>query len=304
MKNDEDKINKYLFDKSTKYLLEVLNKANIDEKEKNYRKEKLLSIYEEMLEENYINNEYYSLAHEIKSFELFSKFTSVILAKDYKHEAGCDIRIYNNYQIECVTSSPGDENKNGYNAFYGSGIFDYNKKETIILTRILQSLNEKKVFYYNHLNKTIKENDPYIIFVSIGSLSYGSLWGELGVYFNKALLGLDHEVIHFDREQQKFTERSYEYRDYLINHNNAPVNCKFFCEENSFVSAVIFSNAALDSEYSKENTFVFINPFAKNKVQVNKLPGLVYWKADKYNKYYIPRYKGKNINEKIKHKYF
>lgn len=292
-------INKNLFDECTSNLIDIIDSSNLNEKEKRYRKKILNETYSNMIKNEVIDNKYYALSHEIKSLKLLSSLKNCTITNDHNGKPGCDFKINDNYNIECVSCTPGDEEKNGYDKFYGSGVFDYNKKENIILTRILQALDKKKEFYYEHLGKSIKEDDPYIVFLSLGSLSYGSFFGKYGLFFNKILVGLHHQVFLYDRAQQRFTGTAYQYRDQIINHNNSPISCRYYNEENSFVSAIIFTTAVLDKDYNIDNTYIFLNPFAKNKVKVSQLPNLVYWKEDKYGNY-IPRYKGKNLNSKIK----
>lgn len=108
----KDNINIPLFDYSTKMLIEILDKSNINEKEKEYRKKELLDIYNKMLNDNVIYNKYYDIAHEIKSLEFLSKYPNMLISDDHLHKSGCDFKICNNYNIECVSSSSGDEENN------------------------------------------------------------------------------------------------------------------------------------------------------------------------------------------------
>lgn len=298
-----DNINIDLFDICTDSLIKIIESSIISQREKKYRKKILINTYNKMINYNYIDNKYYSLAHEIKSLELLMTLPNTKLVNDHNSTPGCDFRINDYYNIECVACTSGDEQKNGYNEFYGTGVFDYNKKENIILTRILQALNEKKEFYYKHLNGSINLDEPYIVFLSLGNLSYGSFFGKYGFSLNKILFGVHHQGYIYDNVKQKFTGTTYQYRDEILNHNDSPISCRFYNEDNSFISAIIFTTATLDEQYSLENTYIFINPFAKNKVIINKLPKLVYWKENK-NGEYIPRYNGKNMNNKLKSNIF
>ena len=103
----KDNINIPLFDYSTKMLIEILDKSNINEKEKEYRKKELQDIYDKMLNDNVIYNKYYDIAHEIKSLEFLSKYPNMLISDDHLHKSGCDFKICNNYNIECVSSSSG-----------------------------------------------------------------------------------------------------------------------------------------------------------------------------------------------------
>ncbi len=290
-------------------LLDILDKSKMNEKEKNYRKNELIKIYEEMKKTNTINNKYYNLSHEIRSLEFLQKYENLRIAQDHSHKAGCDFKIYDNYEIECVCSSSGQEETNGLNQFHGSDFFDYNKKENIILTRLTSSIKDKLIFYHNHLNNgSISSNkNPYIIFLGLGNLKFAMFPGKFGFVLNKILFGVGHENMHINKKTNKVEEYGYSHNNVIYNHNNKEINCNIFCDTNyDCVSGIIFSTAKLDEHYTKDNTFLFINPFAKNPIYANKFSDLVYWKAQhkENNHFYIPRYKGKNLNDKLSKKYW
>ena len=62
-------INNELFSDHTTMLLDILEKNNIDLKEKEYRKKELLDIYNHMKDTQIIDNKYYNISHEIRSLE-------------------------------------------------------------------------------------------------------------------------------------------------------------------------------------------------------------------------------------------
>lgn len=301
-------INVPLFDKCTKMLIDIIDSYITNVKEKEYRKEKLLKTYNKMMELDYIDTKYYDLAHEIKSLEFLSKYPNLKISNDHKSKSGCDFKIYNNYNIECVSSSSGNERKNGLYKFHGSGIFDYNKKENIILTRLTSSIDEKTDFYYKHIkNKSIDTKEPYIIFLSLGNLSYGALSGEFGFIMNKVLFGVGHTVLYYDKKNNNFFKSEYEYKKEIFNHNNSPINCNYFSKkEASCISGILFTDALLEEHYTKENTFLFINPFSINKIKAKDFKNIVYWKQFKSDNkyYYVPRFNGKNLNDKLRQHYF
>ena len=300
----KDNINIPLFDYSTKMLIEILDKSNINEKEKEYRKKELLDIYNRMLNDNVIYNKYYDIAHEIKSLEFLSKYPNMLISDDHLHKSGCDFKICNNYNIECVSSLSGNEENNGYYKFRGEGVFNYKIKENIILTRLTQSISSKKNFYDEHIkNKSMNEKDPYIIFLSMGNLVYGAFPGKYGFVLNKILFGVGNVVYTYDRKTNTIRNPEYQYKNEIINHNGSPINCRIFSsDENTCISAILFSHAYIDEHYTKNNTFLFINPFAKNKITVKTFNNIVYWRHC-YNKngklVYFPKYKGKNLNENL-----
>ena len=55
-------------------LLKQINNSDWNEKEKKSKKEKLNRLFKKMLEKEMLNNEYISLAHEIKSYDFLKKY--------------------------------------------------------------------------------------------------------------------------------------------------------------------------------------------------------------------------------------
>lgn len=223
-----------------------------------------------MLKTNTINNEYYNISHEIRSLEFLSKYPNMVIAQDHLSESGCDFKIYDDYYIECVCSSSGNEKKNGLDKFHGFGMFDYGKKEKIILTRLTQSIKEKKEFYDRHiLDGKIKKRNPYMIFLGLGNLTYGTFAGKYGFMLNKILFGVGCDVLTFDRKTNKIMGTEYSHNISINNHNGSSIDCNIFINHDySCVSGILFTFATLDEHYNKDNTFLFINPFSKGCVQL------------------------------------
>ena len=90
-------INKPLFEEHTKMLLDILNSSNINFKEKEYRKNELLKIYNKMKKSNVIDNKYYNKSHEIRSLEFLEHYDNLQIAQDHLSKTGCDFKIYDNY---------------------------------------------------------------------------------------------------------------------------------------------------------------------------------------------------------------
>ena len=289
-------------------LLKILDHSDISSQEKNYRKKELLEIYNNMVKTNIIDNTYYNISHEIRSLEFLSKYPNMIIAQDHLSKPGCDFQIYDNYLVECVCSSSGDEKKNGLDQFHGSGVFDYGKKEQIILTRLTQSLKEKKDFYDSHISDNVINPDkPYIVFLSLGNLTYGTFAGKYGFILNKILFGVGHDVLYIDRKTNKYVKTEYSHNIAINNHNGSKIDCNIFInQEYSCISAILFTTANLDEHYTHNNTFLFINPYAKNKIFAKRFNNMIYWKSHTEVdgiKYY-PRYNGKNLNNNLAKKYF
>lgn len=300
-----------LFSEHTDMLIDILDNSNIDLTEKKFRKDTLLNVYNKMKQTNIIDNRYYQLSHEIRSLEFLNNIGSVKIAKDSSGKAaGCDFVLNTDYQVECVCSSTGDEKSNGFHEYslkntINKGIIDYGKKEKIILTRFSSSIEDKLSFYNTHvINKTISENNPYVIFLGIGNLSYETFPGTFGFVLNEVLFGVGHERLYIDKDTNKHIKTDYEHNMNIFKHNGAEIDCNIFANPRYIkVSGIVFSIANLDERYNKNNTFLFINPFAKNKIKAKKFGNVIYWRKDKKDSY-IPRYKGKNLNYKLAKKYF
>ena len=100
-------INTLLFEEHTDMLLEILEKSNIDNKEKEYRKNELLKVYSKMVETRKIDNKYYNISHEIRTLDFLSNFNNLYIAQDHLSKPGCDFKRSDKYKIECVCSSSG-----------------------------------------------------------------------------------------------------------------------------------------------------------------------------------------------------
>ena len=128
-------------------LLKIIRNSTMDKKEKNYRVKKANEKLKLMLKTEKIDNHYYSLAHELKSYELLKNFGQPEITCDSRNRKGPDIRL-NTYHIECVCCSPGkaisELEKYRLNEYRRSVVFDYNKKMEIILPRITSALGEKR----------------------------------------------------------------------------------------------------------------------------------------------------------------
>ncbi len=298
-------MNHSLFEEHTKMLVNILDKSSLDLKEKKYRKENLLKIYNQMVETNSINSRYYNLSHEIRSLDFLNNYGCLVIASDSKSEKGCDFYLDSGIQIECVCSSRGDEKKNGLDQFNGNGVFDYNVKEGIILSRLTQSINEKVLFYQNHiLDKSINPNKPYIIFLGLGNLTYGMINEKFGFTLNKILFGVGHIRLHLNLETNSYVKQDYTYNRIIKKHNNADINCNLFASSDyNCVSAIIYTTANLDERYTTDNTFLFINPTAVNKIRANKFSNMIYWRKNKRGEY-IPRSHGKDMNHHFIRKWY
>ena len=110
--------------------------------------------------------------------------------------------------------------------------------------------------------------------------------------------------ISIDRMTGKAIDTFYSHTENIKKHNGSDIDANFFLnKDNENISGILFTGANIDEDYNAENTFLFLNPFAKNKIRVKDFNSLVYWKSNK-DMEYIPRYKGKNLWYKFNNKFF
>ena len=106
-------------------------------------------------------------------------------------------------------------------------------------------------------------------------------------------------TLEIDRNTNTVIRSFYSHVETIKKQNGSPIDANFFVDKNNeHISGILFTEAYICDLYNKDNTFLFLNPYAKNKIKVSDFRDLVYWKAN-HNMEYIPRYKGKNLWHKI-----
>lgn len=234
-----------------------------------------------------INDSYFQLAHEIKSAIFLKNFGRIRFAEDYRHQPGCDYILSEHYQIECVCCSAGNAAENGLAPYFlhdnSKGLIDYRKKEELIFSRLTSSIKEKRDFFQNHVIKgTISSEFPYIIFLSLGVLSEIVPYSENGINFNGILLGKGKPTVTINTQTREIDRVGYSFCPYIDKWNKQKINSNIFgSEEYRCVSGIIISHATVFEEYSSENTFLFLNPYAFCKIKKKDFWGITYWAADK-----------------------
>ena len=114
--------------------INVINNMKIPLKEKQYRKKRMNDNLQNMISKNEVNVLYYSLLHEIKSYQFLKRFGDIKVANDCEHEKGADFK-FKHYHIECVSCSSG-ESKEILNHYLTLSQFDYNKCLSYLYPRI------------------------------------------------------------------------------------------------------------------------------------------------------------------------
>ena len=94
-------------------------------------------------------------------------------------------------------------------------------------------------------------------------------------------------------------ESFYSHVDTIKKHNGSYIDANFFVKkENKHISGIVFSDASVFDLYDCSNTFLFLNPYAENKIKVKDFKNMIYWKVNCKNEY-IPRKNGKNLWKNI-----
>ncbi len=273
-------MNHMFFERHLSELFKILDSSNLSGKEIEYRKKQLRQCVERIAEhekpEDY--NRYNQLAHEIESYAFLSQFGSVKMAEDRKHQPGCDLILTDSIYVECVCSSAGDAEKSGLVSFMGEGSFDYRKKRQLINERFISSLCEKVKFYNSHKDNSIPSDKPYVIFLSPGSLIYEWFEEWHGMALLDVILGRGEPTILANTETGEMRDGGYSHNAMLSKYNGAILDCNLFMNSSYTCVSAILLSTTLGERYSKDNTFLFINPFASHPVEESIFSDIVVWK--------------------------
>ena len=274
----------------TENMRRILLRSGLPSDEINFRMERLK--HAESLpgsQISIISDSYYSLTHEIKALQFLNSFGKVCVANDSHHQAGCDYVLNEKYQIECVCSTAGDAGTNGLAQFcvYNTlgKLIDYGKKEILLYSRLTSSLRDKKEFYNKHIHAgTMSSSLPYIIFLGLGPLSQEMMidLGMNGIELTGILLGKGNPTITINPETQEIVGEGYAFRPQIEKWNHQLIDSAIFCNpEYTGISGILFSSADLYEEYTNQNTWLFTNPYAINKITKKDFRNLTYWAADR-----------------------
>lgn len=274
----------------TDRMCEVLLRSGLPSSEVNFRIGRLKDAERKPGSQiSRISDAYYSLAHEIKALQFLSSFGNVRVADDSHSRAGCDYVLNEKYQIECVCSTAGKSEQNGLAKFCvcnsSGSLFDYGKKEILLYSRLTSSLRDKKEFYQKHIAAgTMSATLPYIIFLGLGSLFQEMMIDPKmnGIELTGVLLGKGNPTITINSKTQEIIGQGYAFRPCIEKWNHQLIDSAIFCNpEYAGVSGVLFNSADLSEEYTNQNTWLFINPYAINKITKKDFRNITYWAADK-----------------------
>lgn len=279
----------------------VLGDAEIPDAERTFRKQRLQRAAD-LANQGPFANRFFQLAHEIRSLAFLPQYGNTRMAYDSKHEGGADFVLNGAVYVECVCASPGrNVQESGLdpllvrNSVNSAGLIDYAEKNRLLKARLTNSLQNKVHFYQKHLDRSIPGGQPYVIFLSPGYLTYEWFEEEYGAALTEILLGRGQPTITINVETGKVVASGYAHENSLPKYNGAAINCNLFCSPDfKCVSGVLLA-AAPDERYTMDNTFLFLNPFAENRLPPSAFQGLVYWDSTSDGTKYCPWHDGKPI---------
>lgn len=269
----------------TNDLVEVMRKNNLPEKEIEYRAERLIKAAEAPPAPcEAVSSQYYNIAHEIRSLEFLGKYGSARIAMDSISEAGCDIILDDKLQIECICCSTGKSEDNGWADYLRTErqweMRDTRIAEDFILSRITNAISNKRDFYWKHIEKESAVADrPYIVLFGLGSLHTKVLFDDSGREILRVLFGADKPTLKYDESNEKFIFDGYTYNRQLEKWNGSKIDSIIFrLKEYRFLSGIIVTVGGVGEEYSENETWLFTNPNAINRLSVEDFKGMPGWR--------------------------
>lgn len=265
--------------------LNFLNKSDafINIKEYEHRRKKICNPQQDY--SSFVETDIFQIAHEIDTAYILSRGGQVKLAKEITQKSNIDIEYLLKYKIECTCGNQGNEKNVKINKDIGQyhnangNLFDTLDKK-IMYNRLINSIDVKIEAYKKKYipQQAIDSKTPYLI-----SITNKDILGTTGIniYDNgcellEILFGINinSKIIKLDLE--KVIKESYL-------HVKAET---FYNKNNDFLSGIIYSNATWDKRYYKNNTFLFVNPNAKNKIDISDFLQFNCWIYNDNSKYY------------------
>ena len=107
------------------------------------------------------------------------------------------------------------------------------------------------------------------------------------------MIGKGDLSLVIEQKTNKLLDTFYLHTNIIKKHNGSLIDSNFFIN-NKNISGVLFSSVTTNEDYNYKNTFLFLNPFANNRIKIKDFKDIIYWNNNK-NHEYIPRCKGKKI---------
>lgn len=303
---DKEKCHKEYLEKPFEILSSI---ETINEKTKKKRKEEIERNVSFSNCTVIIKEGYYARVHELKSYELLKKIGKVDYSADSPPTKGVDLIIKAensqiDYYVECVKCSYGQKelgeylsendvqgtNENGLS----SHLYDNNQLQKIFASRITSVLKDKKERieeYYNNCekgkNKSLRfdVSMPCIVFVALGELAddlsdYNFLQLMDLIVMGKGTLCYDwgQNVSYYER-QKSFNKRSS--LPNCSNKDDDEIKASIFeLDDYKNISGILFTTANIKEDYNEENTILYVNPRANNRIELEDFEGVCEIKTD------------------------
>ncbi len=264
-----------------------MKEASCEQKEKAHRKDKLLTACDQLFKKRTMQtrDRVLQLTHELESYLFLLSRGSVKMASDRHFEAGADFFYHDMVSIESVCATFGDLGKSGLSGLLGEGYFDYNEKRRLLNARLTNSLCEKAKFFYEHEKRGSTITSPYIIFLSLGMLAYEWFEEKYGMALTDVLLGRGNPTIAYNSTTGEIRDAGYSHTETFRKSNGSEITSNLFlCPDFRCVSGILLATRCVE-QYSSQNTFLYINPFATVSVDPILFGDIVYWKADSSGRY-------------------
>ena len=159
--------------------------------------------------------------------------------------------------------------------------------EDFILSRITNAISNKRDFYWKHIEKeSAVAGRPYIVFLGLGSLHTKVLFDDSGREILRVLFGADKPTLKYDESNEKFIFDGYTYNRQLEKWNGSKIDSIIFrLKEYRFLSGIIVTVGGVGEEYSENETWLFTNPNAINRLSVEDFKGMPGWRENGKGKY-------------------
>ena len=253
--------NPYLFKKIYNSCSNIINQTN----DKNLKKKKknLEFAYKRVQEtDNCEIQEFFSVAHELRTYELLKKLNKQVLANN-DDKAGVDF-VCNLGNIECVTfNMPKDDNSK---KILNGNMNRYKAYEP----RVSQAINEKLNKYRTYILKNqIDKNLPNIICLNSGICGYDIHSSTFLNACERIIYGLGDDTLFINREtKEEFWGRSFQ--DKIIKPNGKEIETNLFSNKAyNIISGVLLIDNLVDENYSRP--ILYINPNAKIKIDKRRV---------------------------------
>lgn len=272
-----------LFYKDKTELFEILESSDLCKTEIELRKKRLIESIDliQKTESREYYNRFNQLAHEIRSIPFLKQFGNLKITEDSKNSKGCDFVLNGKVYIECVCVSEGQADKSGLEyPILSQGVHSYNEIRNLINLRFTNTLKSKLEFYEERVGESIPEDKPYIIYVSSGGITEGWFCLDGNALFD-VLYGMGNMTITIDPVNLQVLDSGFTHNTVITKpQNEVEVDCNIFRDVNYEDVSAILLTSVIHQKYTFNNTYLYINPMARHKIEVTDFLGIKYCEAN------------------------